>query len=45
VLELAVKAGCEIIVTFNKRDFAGVEKFGIRALSPAALLREIGELP
>jgi predicted nucleic acid-binding protein len=36
VLELAVKAGCEIIVTFNERDFAGVEKFGIRALPPAA---------
>jgi putative PIN family toxin of toxin-antitoxin system len=45
VLELAVKAGCEIIVTFNERDFAGVEKFGIRALPPAAFLREIGELP
>jgi hypothetical protein len=43
-MELAVKAGCEIIVTFNARDFAGVEKFGIRALPPAAFLREIGEL-
>jgi putative PIN family toxin of toxin-antitoxin system len=45
VLELAVKAGCEVIVTFNERDFVGVEKFGIRALPPAAFLREIGELP
>ncbi len=45
VLELAVKAGCEFIVTFNGRDFAGVEEFGIRALPPAAFLREIGVLP
>jgi putative PIN family toxin of toxin-antitoxin system len=44
VLELAVKAGCEIIVTFNERDFGGVEKFGIRAERPVAFLREIGEL-
>jgi predicted nucleic acid-binding protein len=45
VLELAVKAGSEIIVTFNERDFVGAEKFGIRVLPPAAFLREIGELP
>jgi predicted nucleic acid-binding protein len=45
VLELAVKGRCEIIVTFNERDFAGVEEFGIRVLTPAAFLREIGELP
>jgi putative PIN family toxin of toxin-antitoxin system len=25
VLELAVKAGCESIITYNTRDFAGVE--------------------
>ena len=42
VLELAVKARCERIVTFNDRDFAGVEKFGLRALPPAAFLEEIG---
>jgi putative PIN family toxin of toxin-antitoxin system len=44
VLELAVKAGCELIVTFNERDFAGAEKFGVRVLPPAAFLREIGVL-
>lgn len=42
VLELAVKAECEMIVTFNARDFAGVERFGIRALPPAAFLEKIG---
>lgn len=44
VLELAVKARCETIVTFNDRDFAGVERFGLRALHPAAFLGEIGVL-
>lgn len=42
VLELAVAAGCDAIVTFNKRDFQGVEQFAIRLLTPAELLREIG---
>ncbi len=44
VLELAVKAGCEMIVTYNVRDFAGVERFGIRVLSPVEFLAEIGVL-
>ena len=42
VLELAVKANCELIVTYNIRDFAGCERFGIRALAPVELLRRIG---
>ncbi|MDJ0560722.1 MAG: putative toxin-antitoxin system toxin component, PIN family, partial [Microcystis sp. M53599_WE4] len=29
VLELAVKAGCQSIITYNTRDFAGVEQFGL----------------
>lgn len=45
VLELAVAAGCEIIVSYNKGDFAGVEQFGIRVLTAHEFLREIGELP
>ncbi|HEX8452891.1 MAG TPA: putative toxin-antitoxin system toxin component, PIN family [Longimicrobium sp.] len=44
VLELAVKAGCPFIVTYNERDFAGCERFGIKALTPAAFLKKIGEL-
>ncbi len=42
VLELAVKAGCQFIVTFNERDFAGCERFGIEALTPGEFLRRIG---
>lgn len=45
VLELTVKAGCEFIVTYNARDFAGVEQFGIRVIDPGAFLQHIGALP
>ncbi len=44
VLELAVSAGCEAIVTFNRRDFAPAAKFGIRVLTPREFLDEIGAL-
>ena len=45
LLELAVKGSCGFIVTFNGRDFAGCERFGVEAITPAAFLRMIGELP
>ncbi|MBD2569627.1 putative toxin-antitoxin system toxin component, PIN family [Anabaena lutea] len=45
VLELAVKARCEIIITYNTRDFAGVEQFGLKLLEPSEFLRLIGKLP
>ena len=45
VLELAVDAGAPIIVTFNLRDFVGIERFGIRALTPRDYLQIIGEIP
>lgn len=37
-------AGAPIIVTFNKRDFLGCERFGIRVLRPREYLQEIGEI-
>jgi len=45
VLELAVSAGCKIIVTYNKQDFAGAEQFGIRLMTAQEFLQKIGELP
>ena len=42
VLEVAVAAGCEAIVTYNKRDFKGIERFGLRVLDPREFLSEIG---
>lgn len=45
VLELAVKAGCSSIITYNTRDFAGAEQFGLSPLEPLEFLRLIGKLP
>jgi putative PIN family toxin of toxin-antitoxin system len=45
VLELAVKARCDSIVTYNTRDFVGIDQFGLRTVTPAEFLREIGLLP
>jgi putative PIN family toxin of toxin-antitoxin system len=42
VLELAVEAGCEFVVTFNSRGFAGSERFGVTPITPGELLRRIG---
>ena len=44
VLELAVEAGCGRIVTFNQRDFAGIERFALKAVTPKEFLKEIGEI-
>jgi putative PIN family toxin of toxin-antitoxin system len=44
VLELAVEANANFIVTHNLRDFAGVEHFGVEALSPGEFLRYLGTL-
>lgn len=44
VLELAITASCDFIITFNTRDFQGIEPFGIRVVTPQEFLREIGEL-
>jgi putative PIN family toxin of toxin-antitoxin system len=44
VLELAIESESEFIVTFNKNDFKGVEKFGIKAITPKEFLKQIGEL-
>jgi len=44
VLELAAKAGCDSVVTYNIRDFAGIERFGVRAVTPASFLESIGAL-
>jgi putative PIN family toxin of toxin-antitoxin system len=43
VLEVAVEAQCEYIVTFNTQDFAGVEQFGLRTLTPGAFLAVLQE--
>jgi putative PIN family toxin of toxin-antitoxin system len=42
VLETAVAAGSQAIVTYNQKDFAGVERFGIVILTPGQLLHQLG---
>ncbi len=34
VLETAIHGNAEIILTFNKRDYKGIEKFSIRTMTP-----------
>ncbi len=43
LLELAVAAACDAIVTYNVRDFGGAEKFGIQILTPYEFLILLGE--
>lgn len=38
VLEVAVAAGADPIVTFDARDFAGSGSFGVRAITPGEFL-------
>ena len=42
VVELAVEAACDCIVTHNVTDFTGAEQFGTRVLTPAQFLKRIG---
>ena len=44
VLEVAVAAGCQYIITHNVRDFAGAERLGINILRPGQFLRQLEEL-
>jgi len=40
VLETAFNAGCEYIVTYNAKDFSGIEeKFAIKSITPKDFLK------
>jgi predicted nucleic acid-binding protein len=43
ILELAVAAGCDAIVTHNVRDFGGASRFVPRVVSPAEFLSMVQE--
>lgn len=43
VLDLAVSANCNAIVTFNSRDFAPAVQWDIEVLSPGRFLRRLEE--
>lgn len=42
-LELAVEAECDYIITVNKKDFEGIEIFGIKVITPKEFLKVIGD--
>jgi putative PIN family toxin of toxin-antitoxin system len=44
ILELAVSGQCEVIITYNKKDFVGIEQFGLQAMTPKEFLETIGAL-
>jgi predicted nucleic acid-binding protein len=43
VLEVAVEAGCDHIVTHNVRDFDGADRYGIGVITPGEFLRRLEE--
>ena len=45
MLELAVASGSRYVVTYNKKDFVGLERFGIAVVNSKEMLQELGELP
>lgn len=44
VLELAVAAGCNAIVTHNVRDFEGAKTFSVEILTPAEFISRVEEV-
>ncbi len=42
LLDLTVEAQTEFIITFNQRDFPGVERFNIRLATPKAFMQILG---
>ncbi len=44
VLELAVRANCQYIITYNKQDFKLISRFGIEAITAKEFLETINEL-
>jgi predicted nucleic acid-binding protein len=44
LLELAVESNSNFIVTFNIKDFAGIGRFGIKAIRPNQFLEIIDEI-
>ncbi len=41
ILDLAVRANCQHIITYNTRDFSGVNQFGIQVVTAQEFLKAI----
>jgi predicted nucleic acid-binding protein len=44
ILDLAVAAGADFIVTYNIKDFENTERFNIKAITPLEFLKILGEI-
>lgn len=44
VLDLAIAANADYIITYNLRDFRNVERFNIKAITPYEFLQILGEI-
>jgi putative PIN family toxin of toxin-antitoxin system len=44
ILELAVESNADFIITFNLKDFMGIERFGLAAITPREFLHKLGEI-
>ena len=44
VLDLAIAANADYIVTYNLRDFIGAETFGIKVITPKEFLQILGDI-
>ncbi len=45
LIELAVRAQADFIITYNARDLLAASRFGIALATPAEFLRLMGEIP
>lgn len=44
ILEAAVASACDAIITYNKSDFRGIDRFGLKLFDPREFLIEMGIL-
>lgn len=44
LVELAVEAQADFIITYNQRDLRGATAFGIRVVTPKQFLQQVGEI-
>ena len=44
ILELAVESESDYIISFNKKDFIGIEKFNLQVITPKEFLKIIGDI-
>lgn len=45
ILELAVAGRCDYIITYNKKHFKSIERFGVKVVTSKEFLKIIRELP